>query len=393
MTDFDPYYQWLGIPAAEQPPNHYRLLGLSLFENDPRIIDQAALRQTAYVRECADGQYVTELQLLLDELSAACACLRDRARKREYDAGLKLQIPSSADRQPRRSQDFSDRPVVLSRDIDDVDEDVVLVSDEPPRRAATAFRTRERSRSGSNWIYWLLGLGGAFLLLLVALVGALTFVMNQRMYRQVEEIELASDAGNDDEPELQEPANLLKSIDLTQNTIRGNWSFDGDTLVSPDIPFAMMQIPVKPVPSYVLSATVETSSIQDCFVLGLVVGSRQVTLAFNGFGNKASGLQLVDRKIILYNETKTGPILVPERPNHIVCRVTPGRIEVTCDGAQVVNWAGDFKRLLAGPDWQPPLLHRFYIGSYSTSYRVSELKYEPIGTAGPDDPSTFIQGH
>ena len=26
---FDPYYRWLGIPQAEQPPTLYRLLGLS----------------------------------------------------------------------------------------------------------------------------------------------------------------------------------------------------------------------------------------------------------------------------------------------------------------------------------------------------------------------------
>ncbi len=28
---FDPYYTSLGIPPEEQPPNYYRLLGLSLF--------------------------------------------------------------------------------------------------------------------------------------------------------------------------------------------------------------------------------------------------------------------------------------------------------------------------------------------------------------------------
>jgi hypothetical protein len=387
MGDFDPYYQWLGIPPSEQPPNHYRLLGLSVFENDPGIIDQAARRQIGHVRECSAGQSFDESQYILDELSVARACLLDRTRKKEYDADLQLQFGHSDDGQPKSlgSRLSNQRPVRSRNDADD-EEDV-------PYRAGPAFRTRERRRSGSNWIYWLLGLGGAFLVLLVMLFGAFVFFMNQRMARQVEEIELASDTGNDDEPELQEPADLLKIIDIRQNTIHGNWRFDGDTLVSPDIPFAMMQIPVKPAPSYIVTATVEASSIQDCFVIGLVVGSRQVTLAFNGFGNTASGLQLVDRKIILRNETKTGPIFVAGRPNHVICRVTPGRIEVSCDGRQVVNWAGDFRRLLAGPDWQPPMLHRFFIGSYLTSYRISELKYEPIGIAAPDDPEGEIPAH
>jgi hypothetical protein len=44
---FDPYHKWLGIPSREQPPNHYRLLGISLFESDPDVIDAAANRQMA----------------------------------------------------------------------------------------------------------------------------------------------------------------------------------------------------------------------------------------------------------------------------------------------------------------------------------------------------------
>ena len=38
MPNFDPYHKWLGIPPKDQPPNHYRLLGLSLFESDPEVI-------------------------------------------------------------------------------------------------------------------------------------------------------------------------------------------------------------------------------------------------------------------------------------------------------------------------------------------------------------------
>ena len=33
-ADFDPYYRWLGIPAEEQPPNHYRLLGIQDLETN-----------------------------------------------------------------------------------------------------------------------------------------------------------------------------------------------------------------------------------------------------------------------------------------------------------------------------------------------------------------------
>lgn len=44
QESFDPYYRWLGIPPKHQPPNHYRLLGLELFENDVEVIRDAAER-------------------------------------------------------------------------------------------------------------------------------------------------------------------------------------------------------------------------------------------------------------------------------------------------------------------------------------------------------------
>ena len=52
---FDPYYKWLGIPPNEQPPHHYRLLGLQLFERDVEVIEAAANRQMAYVQQRASG--------------------------------------------------------------------------------------------------------------------------------------------------------------------------------------------------------------------------------------------------------------------------------------------------------------------------------------------------
>ena len=55
MSDpnFDPYHKWLGIPPDEQPANHYRLLGLELFESDRDVIDSASLEQIAHIRTWA----------------------------------------------------------------------------------------------------------------------------------------------------------------------------------------------------------------------------------------------------------------------------------------------------------------------------------------------------
>jgi hypothetical protein len=90
---FDPYDEWLGIPPQEQPPNHYRLLGVSLFEADPEVIDASANRQMAYLESCATGVRVLLAERLLDDIAAARLCLLDPAMKVAYDSALKKSKP------------------------------------------------------------------------------------------------------------------------------------------------------------------------------------------------------------------------------------------------------------------------------------------------------------
>jgi len=93
--NFDPYRVWLGIPAGERPPNHYRLLGVGLFESDPEVISSAADRQMAHVRTFQGGQRSDLSQRILNELSAAMICLIDPARRAEYDAALQARLAAT----------------------------------------------------------------------------------------------------------------------------------------------------------------------------------------------------------------------------------------------------------------------------------------------------------
>ncbi|MCO6047547.1 hypothetical protein NG895_26890 [Aeoliella sp. ICT_H6.2] len=88
-SDFDPYYKWLGIPASDQPPNHYRLLGIELFEDDVEVITAAADRQMGHVKAFATGKYGAYSQLLLNELAKARVCLLNEKLKPIYDRQLK----------------------------------------------------------------------------------------------------------------------------------------------------------------------------------------------------------------------------------------------------------------------------------------------------------------
>ena len=82
---FDPYHQWLGIPASEQPPHHYRLLGIPPFEESPAVIENAADRQMAHLRTFQTGKHAAESQRLLNEVAAAKLCLLNPEKKTMYD--------------------------------------------------------------------------------------------------------------------------------------------------------------------------------------------------------------------------------------------------------------------------------------------------------------------
>lgn len=57
--------------AQDQPPNHYRLLGLELFEENRSVIDAAANREMSFIKEYQAGADSELSQKLLNELSAA----------------------------------------------------------------------------------------------------------------------------------------------------------------------------------------------------------------------------------------------------------------------------------------------------------------------------------
>jgi len=99
-NQFDPYHRWLGIRPEEQPADHYRLLGLACFEDDPEVIRDAAERQMRHVRSYQLGQHRQLSQKILNELAAAKACLLDDAKKTEYDRKLRQELTAEEKRDP-----------------------------------------------------------------------------------------------------------------------------------------------------------------------------------------------------------------------------------------------------------------------------------------------------
>ena len=89
---FDPYHRWLGISPKDQPPNHYRILGIDLFESDPEVIRDGSARQSVHVRTYQLGKHMALSQKILNEIAAAKSCLSNAKAKAAYDVALKKSL-------------------------------------------------------------------------------------------------------------------------------------------------------------------------------------------------------------------------------------------------------------------------------------------------------------
>ena len=89
MTEsFDPYYIWLGIPPDQQPPNHYRLLGLQSAEDDLGVVQNAVDRLRRHVQSFAGGEHQAAADEILGRIDSARLCLLDNSAKSQYDEQL-----------------------------------------------------------------------------------------------------------------------------------------------------------------------------------------------------------------------------------------------------------------------------------------------------------------
>jgi len=89
---FDPYHKWLGIPPEEQPPNHYRLLGIKVFETDADVIEAASDQRMSHLRGYQTGRHADLSQRLLNEIAAARLCLLTPSKRASYDAQLRQSL-------------------------------------------------------------------------------------------------------------------------------------------------------------------------------------------------------------------------------------------------------------------------------------------------------------
>ena len=99
---FDPYYLWLGIPPDVQPPHHYRLLGLSTFEDDLDVIEHASQLRLHYLNRQVHGPNGEVAQRLIQEIDQAVDVLLVKDEREAYDESLR----QTANARRRQIDDF-----------------------------------------------------------------------------------------------------------------------------------------------------------------------------------------------------------------------------------------------------------------------------------------------
>jgi hypothetical protein len=140
---FDPYRKWLGIPAQDQPPHYYRLLGLELFEPDADVISNAVDGRMTQIKTFQAGKYSAFSQKILNEIAAARVCLLNPAKKAEYDRQLRAQGVGAAPAEPAAAvvapppapAGFDEPPRIAETDFASLQSDLYVSYRKPKSKA------------------------------------------------------------------------------------------------------------------------------------------------------------------------------------------------------------------------------------------------------------------
>jgi hypothetical protein len=179
------------------------------------------------------------------------------------------------------------------------------------------------------------------------------------------------------------PNNLLKLIDLDQDSVKGTWSMDDSGLKSPGCSFGRVQIPYVPGEEYNVKLVAQRLFGTDMIALGLVRGGKQFVVGIDG-SNKyiASGIDRIDEKPFSENETAIKRTLLSnDKASEIDVQVRKDSIVVQVDGTKVVDWRGEDKRLSLFSEWKVPLGKALFVGTF-TQYNISTLEVTNVSQGG-----------
>jgi hypothetical protein len=194
-------------------------------------------------------------------------------------------------------------------------------------------------------------------------------------------------------PPSRRAIDLLKELDVSRDSVVGQWKWEGAALVSPKANRVRVQVPVVPPPEYELRATVlpkdgrtlRSRRMADSLFVGLVVGGRACYVALNAFadvGGPFTGLDTLDGKRMHLKALHHGRLFELGREAKIACSVRKhaagASVALAVDGKPIFAWTGDPKQLGVSGEWALRDSRYLGIGSHQTIYHISGFELVPI---------------
>ncbi len=446
MTDsFDPYYTWLGIPPGEQPPNHYRLLGVREFEANTDVIANAADRQMTHVRTFQSGKNSKHSQHILNELAKAKICLLSPDKKQQYDDELRA-AHAATSRPPNKPATAAPKQRAAQ-----------IKRPEPAFdfKPATAARApRVGSTSQSKWLVPVIATGAVALVLIIVIAVA---VFNMRNLDVPSDVDSGSDAGplalgttgddgdntdsrtesgsttggattevgdtdggsadgsnadggssdgdgamgKDPHPPAPAPAiapradgsiDLISLIDSSKYAISGSWTRQGPFLRCSEGANSFCAIPYEPKGAYELQFDVRRLTPKGVIQIHLPVGDSAVTLALHG--KRSDGRYVAGLALSGGTSTGTAAAVVDPPAVNVVHRVqvnvapqeSNATIVADMDGKQIAFWSGP-QAMLSSRLRDVPNPRHFIVGGYDVAVEFQTIRLWDKATPAVPNPN------
>lgn len=400
---FDAYHRWLGIKPKDQPPHHYRLLGIDIYESDPEVIENAADQRMSHLRTLSTGPRAAEAQRLLNEVAAARLCLLNGEKKMEYDWQLRSTVGESPSAVPVSAGKPSSQPAAVPMGIP------------APTVSPVSPASRLAPHRKQSPLPMLLVAGGVLSLIAVVVVIAISLSLPSGDGDPVKpENGMAVDERRDDEatgspsPVTPTPAedgwiDLLAALDPERDFLKGEAKLqDGKLTVIGEAP-TIVRLPLKKTPeNYELLVEVVRHKWEgrkpptDTSVdIGLDIGYRRVRLLLDGYASRGpfSGLDAIDyhRLVDPENPTHTAKraLLADDRRATVVAivRRTPDDkvFEVTAkvDGEQIVSFRGDREQFSAALAYHDVKSGDLFVGSWNREVTFEKIVLRPLTPLEP----------
>ncbi len=180
---------------------------------------------------------------------------------------------------------------------------------------------------------------------------------------QVSPLELAVPEGSTD---------LLRTLRLKQDAVKGVWKMEHDALASPFVPNARLAVSSALPEEYDLTLVLERKSGQKEFVVGFVRDGVQSAFTIDGEEGTASGIELSAASAF------RGRLLSANTPAVVVFKVRKEGLLVTADGKKIFLQRDRRPFAVVPDEWKMPDAGKLFLGSNTGKYLVHKLILTPI---------------